>query len=140
MSADTLLSRLDRIKRTGPGRWIARCPAHDDKSPSLSVRELDDGRLLLHDFAGCDVADVLAAVGLDWDAIMPERAIDHHRPRERRPFNAHDVLACLATESLIVAIVAADIVNGKEVSSIDKDRVITAAARIEAARELAHGN
>ena len=45
MSADVLLSILEGVKRTGPGRWMARCPAHGDKSPSLSIRELDDGRV-----------------------------------------------------------------------------------------------
>jgi hypothetical protein len=40
-----LLDRLQGVKRTGPSRWIARCPAHEDRRPSLAVRELDDGRL-----------------------------------------------------------------------------------------------
>jgi len=52
MSATPVLDRLDKVKQTGPDRWIACCPAHDDKSPSLAVRELDDGRILLHDFGG----------------------------------------------------------------------------------------
>lgn len=68
MSVDALLSRLDGVKRTGPGRWIARCSAHDDRHASLSVRELDDGRVLVHDFAGCSVEEVLAAVGMTFDA------------------------------------------------------------------------
>ncbi len=47
MSADRLLSALDGVKRIGVDRWLTRCPAHDDRRPSLSVRELDDGRLLV---------------------------------------------------------------------------------------------
>jgi DNA primase len=47
MSAEALLAHLDKVRRTGAGRWIARCPAHDDKSPSLAIRELDDGRTLI---------------------------------------------------------------------------------------------
>ena len=43
MSADALLSRLDSVKRTGPDRWIGRCPAHEDRSPRMAVCELDDG-------------------------------------------------------------------------------------------------
>jgi hypothetical protein len=46
MGSVALLDHLERVKQTGPGRWIARCPAHEDRSPSLSVRELEDGRLL----------------------------------------------------------------------------------------------
>ena len=59
MTAATFLDRLDGVKRTGAGRWLARCPAHDDKRASLAVRELDDGRVLVHDFAGCAVCGCL---------------------------------------------------------------------------------
>ena len=52
MSADALLSRLDGVKKTGHGQWIARCPAHEDRSPSLSIAEKDD-RVLVHCHAGC---------------------------------------------------------------------------------------
>lgn len=53
------------VERLG-GRWSAggglcRCPAHDDRSPSLSVRP-GRTRLLLHCFAGCTASDVLAAI------------------------------------------------------------------------------
>jgi hypothetical protein len=57
------LDRLAGIRNTGLGRWIARCPAHPDKSPSLSIRDVG-GKILLHDFAGCETADVMAAIGL----------------------------------------------------------------------------
>lgn len=87
MTADAMLSHLDGVKRTGPGRWLARCPAHSDKSPSLSLRECDDGRLLVHCFAECDVESILAAVGLGWDAVMPPRAIGEFK-RERQPPNS----------------------------------------------------
>lgn len=54
------------------GRWQGRyglcgCPAHDDRTPSLSVSDGRDGRLLLHCHAGCDyrgVRDALAAMGI----------------------------------------------------------------------------
>lgn len=65
MSADALLSRLDKVKRTGPDKWVARCPAHDDRGPSLAVRELEDGRVLVHCFAGCGADEVVGAVGLE---------------------------------------------------------------------------
>ena len=47
MTAVALLDRLDKVRPTGAGTWVARCPAHDDRGPSLSVRELDDGRIEL---------------------------------------------------------------------------------------------
>src|SRR5690349_10346417 len=54
ITAADIVARFDGVRERGPGRWMARCPAHDDSSPSLSIRELDDGTILLHDFAGCD--------------------------------------------------------------------------------------
>jgi hypothetical protein len=45
----------------GPGRWMARCVAHEDREPSLSITERD-GQTLLHCFAGCPQDEVLAAL------------------------------------------------------------------------------
>jgi hypothetical protein len=44
------------------GNFLVRCPVHDDQSPSLSIRDGDDGRLLVHCFAGCDPLDVLSEI------------------------------------------------------------------------------
>ena len=37
---------------------MARCPAHDDRKPSLSIRDADDGKVLVRCHAGCDQARV----------------------------------------------------------------------------------
>ena len=60
-----VLSCLDKVKARGDGKWMARCPAHDDRTPSLSVSRGGDGRALLHCFAGCAFRDVLAAIGME---------------------------------------------------------------------------
>jgi putative DNA primase/helicase len=52
-----------RGSRVGCG-WIARCPAHDDRQASLSIREADEGKILVHCFAGCDQTSVIAALRL----------------------------------------------------------------------------
>ncbi|MEJ1395970.1 MAG: CHC2 zinc finger domain-containing protein, partial [Candidatus Sedimenticola sp. (ex Thyasira tokunagai)] len=64
MGAEVLLSCLKGVRKRGQGQWMACCPHHEDKSPSLSVRLLDDERILLHCFAGCSPAEVLGSVGL----------------------------------------------------------------------------
>jgi DNA primase len=68
---DKVLSRLDMVKRIGDGRYKALCPAHDDRTPSLAIKDAD-GRILLHCFCGCETIDVLGAIGLDFTDIMPE--------------------------------------------------------------------
>lgn len=141
MSADRLLSRLDGVRQTGPGRWIARCPAHADKRASLSIRELEDGRVLIHDFAGCSAHEMLAAVGLDMTDLFPEREIQHGRP-ERRPFPASDILRCLGFEGLVVAAAGAAMLAGEPVSGVDRERLVLAVARIRGGLDaggLAHG-
>src|SRR5581483_11625578 len=52
MTAETLLAKLDRVKRTGPDRWIASYPAHHDDKPSLAIRDCGDGRVLVHCIVG----------------------------------------------------------------------------------------
>lgn len=138
MTAEALLERLEGVKRTAPGRWLARCPAHADRSPSLSIRELDDGRVLVHDYAGCDVHAVLSAVGLDFDALFPSRAIERGA-RERRPFPAADVLRAVAGELSIIVVIASDLRRGVAVAPTDYDRLRVAIERVQAARELALG-
>jgi putative DNA primase/helicase len=62
---EVLLDRLDGVRRAGPDSWMARCPAHPDRNPSLSI-SVKDGRVLVHCFAGCAAEAVLEAVGLTW--------------------------------------------------------------------------
>ncbi len=133
MTADALLDRLDGVKPAGTGCWIARCPAHQDRRPSLSVRELADGRILVHDFAGCSTSDVLAAVGLDFGALHPERAIDHHVPRERRPFPATDILRCLAADALFLLVVSNAFLRDERLATSDRARLAIVAKRTQEA-------
>ncbi len=144
MSAETLLSRLDKVRRTGPGRWVARCPAHDDRGPSLSVRELEDGRALLKCFAGCTVHEVVQAVGLSLSDLFPEKLTNeaHAIKGERRPFPAADVLRCIAFEALVVLTAGAALLAGQPFSDADRVRLVVAVGRIQAALDaggLTHG-
>jgi hypothetical protein len=134
-AADTLLSCLEGVTRRGAGRWEARCPAHADKHPSLSIRELDDGRILAHCFAGCAVESVLAAVGLTLSDLYPPRALGCHCKPERRPFPAADVLRAISFEALLVATAAAHLSKGKPLSEVDRARLMVAHTRIRAAVE-----
>lgn len=136
MSAADLLDRLLGTRSTGPRRWIANCPAHEDRTPSLSIRALDDGRVLVHCFAGCAVHDVVASIGFKLDALFPPRALDHRVPPERVPFPAADVLAATASEALIVAVVAGRVRDGIPVTQKLAERAALAAGRLLAASDL----
>jgi hypothetical protein len=132
-----LLERLDGVRKTGSDKYVARCPAHADKTPSLSVREMSDGRVLIHCFGGCETEDVLAAVGLTFRDVMPERVGDF--PRARPAFTASDALQALARESGVVALAVANAVDRKPISEVDYARLTVAAGRISAALEFIHG-
>lgn len=132
MSADSFLSMLDGVKRTGQGKWLAKCPSHEDRTASLAIRELDDGRILIHCFAGCDVHEVVGSVGLRIDDLFPPREIEHGKP-ERRPFPAADILRAIAFESTLVLIAAADLLAGNPFNETDRTRLALAASRIQAA-------
>jgi len=138
MSAEAILSRLERVRQTGSGRWIACCPAHDDRNPSLAIRELDDGRILVYCRALCHTHDVLNALGLKFGDLYRQRLGDHF-PRERRPFDAASILACVATDAEIVSIAADNIANGILLSDADRTRLRQASIRIRAAEEMTHG-
>jgi len=132
MSADNLLQYLHKVKRTRPGNWLACCPSHEDRTASLSVRELDDGRVLVHCFAGCSVDEVLGAVGLTCDALYSEKVVHHGKP-ERRPFPAADILRAIAFESTLVLIASADLLTGTPFTETDRARLALACSRIQAA-------
>jgi hypothetical protein len=60
LTVEEVLSRLQGVRRSGRG-WMARCPAHPDRTPSLSVAAEGD-TLLLHCFRGCSFAEILGAL------------------------------------------------------------------------------
>lgn len=81
MMIEALLQQLQGVRLRGTGRWSALCPAHDDKSPSLSIKEGADGRILLHDFGGCTPREIVAALGLELKDLFSEAT----PPKGQRP-------------------------------------------------------
>jgi hypothetical protein len=62
MQLGDLLTQLDGVRKSGRG-WVARCPAHADQTPSLSIHEGDAG-LLVKCWAGCTAEETVTALGL----------------------------------------------------------------------------
>ena len=136
MSIDALISRLDGVKETSPGKYLSRCPAHDDRSPSLAIKDGDDGRVLIHCFAGCDVENVLDALGLSFSDLMPQRLGHSYKPLRNR-FDARQALQCIWHEALVVSVLAEDLANGISLSNENCERLTLATSRISGAMDAA---
>jgi hypothetical protein len=128
------LSRLDKVRQSGPDSWMACCPAHADKSASLSIRHSGE-KTLIHCFAGCSVHEVIGALGLDISDLFPPN--QHHGKPERRPFPAMDALRAVAFEALVVSAAASSLLAGQPLSTVDRERLTVAASRIQAALSAA---
>jgi putative DNA primase/helicase len=79
MTTYEALQHFQHVKRAGPGKWMARCPAHEDRNPSLSISE-KDGKTLLKCHAGCSTESIVFAAGLHLsdlfaDSVKPQRQI-----------------------------------------------------------------
>jgi DNA primase len=139
VSIEILLSRLNKVKGRN-GSWTACCPAHEDKSPSLAIRE-EGGKVLLHCFGGCAPADVVAAVGMDMTDLFPPRQEQDYAKAANAPrFFAADLLRCIAHEAAIVQIAAYDLAAGKAIPEADRKRLQVAYERINTATELANAH
>lgn len=133
-----LLNRLEKVKGS-KGRWTACCPAHGDKSPSLAITMLDDGRILLKCFAGCSAYEVVSSVGMDMTDLFPkENKISFNGSNQsikpaHRPFYATDLLKIIHFEALVTSLAAFDMSEGRQVSEQDRKRLKTAFERINEA-------
>jgi hypothetical protein len=133
MTVDTILQCLDKVKKIGPAKWSACCPAHDSHSrASLVIRELDDGRVLLHDFGGCTTGEVLQAIGADFADLFPSAA-GFHSPPVKRPFSAWDALNCLAFEALVLLQFSHRLSTDAPLTESERRRLRLSATRIQAA-------
>jgi len=115
MTSGALLSRLEKVRQERRNQWVACCPAHQDKSPSLAVGETDDGRVLIHCHSGCSALDVITAVGLQWSDLFPETDKNHRSlmAHMRRKPDVDDYVVEIAR-------------NAKSLSPSDKQRYVQA--------------
>jgi hypothetical protein len=137
---EDILAQLEKVKRTGKSNWMACCPAHEDRSPSMTIGEGSEGRVVVRCFAGCTIEEIVNAVGLGWEPWFPPKPIStDFAPPIRRRFPAGDVLEALHAETMVVSVSAANLAQGVELTSADRDRLKVASYRISQAREAALG-
>lgn len=82
ITLDDFLARLSKPRKSGKG-WTARCPAHDDRNPSLSVKQAEDGAILVHCFAGCAPKEIAEALGLALPDLRGSSGRKDESPEDR---------------------------------------------------------
>ena len=83
-SAEEIANRLDRPQKTKNG-WLACCPAHPDKSPSLSIKDGDAGFPVFYCYAGCAYEEIAAALGISSESPVAPPAPPAPAPRKPKP-------------------------------------------------------
>ena len=123
MKANLIIDRLEHCRATGSNRWIARCPAHKDSSPSLVITQPDNERVLIHCHAGCSPGAILDALRLDWGALMPDK--DSSYSATRITFKDAPIV-----DEMLVEISKAMLARGERMSELDKQAVLNAKLRL----------
>lgn len=133
MNIHEILDRLEKVKSNGADKWIACCPAHDDKTPSLAIKDLGE-RVLLHDFGGCTAEEICTAIGIGLHDLF----IDAKQPRQIAPGVSRKQLAdALETELLVLAQCAHKRAHNATFTDEEINRERLAWRRVDTAREVA---
>ena len=109
--------------------WMARCPAHEDRSPSLSISAGKDGKVLVRCHAGCNQRDVIAALAVRglWDA-SGKNAGRFARSRRNRIADEPDPDAMARTEAALMIWRSSLPINGSPVETYLRSRGLFLAA------------
>lgn len=121
---EALLSRLNKVKATSSNSYQACCPAHEDKSPSLSIKIADD-RILLKCWSGCNAQDIVSALGLSMrDLFLKSDSLDIERYRQAKREEQRN------KDKLTLHIAKGALQRGEKLSIKDKDYLSNALKRL----------
>jgi hypothetical protein len=132
---DNLLNSLEGVRKGANGNYMCKCPAHEDKSASLAIKEADDGRVLMNCFAGCGALEILNSLGMNWDALYPDTK-DTFKPVKQR-ISPRVAIDRLYLEALVVFNFAKMVESGEKP---DVKRLVEAISRIEQIKILLGAN
>lgn len=135
---EKLISRLSGVKKQGQYKWLSRCPAHQDKSPSLAIKLGPDGVILVHCFAGCSVHSVLQAISLEPTDLFPPK-ITKCAVKGAKDFDAYTALRAMADDVLIVLVACRMVLKGEKLAGRDFERLSLSARRLQEARSFVLG-
>ena len=124
MSLNTILAKLDKVKKSQRG-YMACCPVHNDKNPSMTITESDDGKVLCHCFScGARGSDVVEAIGLPMGELFSGEFTGTYDPK-------HKLRKTELEDSLVISMYEDGKRNGQYLSHADFKRYKLAKARIE---------
>lgn len=101
------VARVFRARRSGKGKWMAKCVVHQDRMASLSITDMGNGNTRVHCFGGCSQLDVLEAAGLTWRDLRPGEVA----PAIREQMSWHDQSEALERQLGLIAVLQA--IDGK---------------------------
>jgi len=124
---DELLDKLEKVRSTGKDKWVACCPVHGDRNPSMSVAE-KDGRVLCHCFAcGANGLEVVEALALPASVLFDNPLSNGYIPKK--------IQEEIEIDRLVIRGAEEQVKRGKPLSYNDFKRLKLAKSRIEALEE-----
>jgi len=129
-SLDTILNQLDKVKAYGGNKWLACCPAHNDKHPSLKVTLTDDGKILIKCWAGCEITAIVTALGLELQDLFPDK-VNYAKGKKPPKFNRIELFERLVFEALILYVAIQQLQQGTPLNEVDALRVSQAMSLID---------
>lgn len=133
--AQKVLERLEGVQGPTNGPWMAKCPAHRDRTASLHLTEKPDGRIIFHCHAGCGGADVVEALGLQFGDLKPEGCTTAGPSPVAR--DARESLRAVAHTAVVTVTLLNTVAAGKIVTEPQADLAARLAAEILAAMDKA---
>ena len=132
MPIETFLNRLHKVKSKGKNKWLALCPCHSEKTPSLAITD-DNGTVLMHCFGcGANAVEVAERVGVDLSELFPDGVT--YDKQQRKYFPADQVLDALKVESTALYMISKRMLKG-EMSEELKDEIYKSMCRLWAAED-----
>lgn len=131
MMIDQILERLNKVHKHGSG-YMACCPAHEDKNPSLRVTERDD-KILIKCFSGCETRDIVSAIGLELKDLFADSGwsisekVHYKKEMRKQAFSK-----ILDYEMLVIKIARNQIARGETLTDTDQTRLELAVRRAKA--------
>jgi len=142
MTVDGILSRLDGVRCCGPGKWQALCPAHDDRRPSLSVRE-GESAILIRCWAGCSLWAICETLAIkvgdlfyNAEGWRLDRKAMERRHREKKRQEAVEHLKGLRIDTVREAERLLQCARGRDISAWSPDQLDAALNAVSDALEV----